>query len=403
MHEGDDQSPLIQATFAPMAVERVFRGNVPAVVFLTPAVTPGYPEPGRRYLIYGRHYSAGPDTFMSGEAYGSKPLDEAEDDVTFLAVVAPNAGGNTISGVLEEEEIKVDRLRSGFALAAAKVRVPLPNVRIRISNSAYAAEALTDAAGQFVATGLPDGLYSVDPSLPPDLIAPITGDLRINVAGNGCATLHIRAFANGRIRGTIKQSGGAAFARATVDMTPADDVIAKQPGNIGGGGSVSADGEGRFEFDHVLPGRYWIGFNLRNGPAEGGHEYPRTYYPGVPDETAAVPIVVERAGVVTGVDFSVGEALAAGSVQVTIDTRGHVGRLTFHFENLDNVARSWTGGPVERGQVMNLPVLEGVHYEVHAHLEFDGGHVESAPAEFVGTSGEQSIRLIIDRPRKIHP
>ena len=49
------------------------------------------------------------------------------------------------------------------------------------------------------------------------------------------------------------------------------------------------------------------------------------------------------------------------------------------------------------------PVVDGQRYQVHAHLEFPGGHFESEPYVFTATTGTTIVTLRPDSPRTLHP
>ena len=94
---------VTQGTFSPVTVERAFRGVSTSVVFIQPAGIERYLTPGERYLVYGRQY-VGRDMFMLTDAYGTKPLGQAANDLEFLEAVTGNISGAAISGYVELDE-----------------------------------------------------------------------------------------------------------------------------------------------------------------------------------------------------------------------------------------------------------------------------------------------------------
>lgn len=391
---GDPDHPVDRMKFVPIVVDQIIRGAVAPTVYMTPAGIEVYPEVGKRYLIYGRTYSAGADMFFFSAYYGSKPIERADEDLRFLSGISTTTGGNVISGVVQETQ----------STSGAPRHIPLSNVSVRLSNGTFSVDVRTDGQGSFVASGIPDGIYKVHAEVPDDLMA---SDGEVRVTGGGCATARpVWARANGHVRGTLRGPDGKPLIGLSVQLVPFGIPLGPtdRPNGEGlHGGGASTDVVGRFDIAGIEPGTYWLGFNLNFGPRLFGGEYARTYYPGTPDEAAAIPITVQRGGVVEGLDFSLGPKLREGSVSVSVDPQGHAGTLSMCFENLDDRIKGWTTHPVSAGQMIALPVLEGVHYEVHAHLEFPGGHLESAPVEFTGSADNpQSIRLIVDAPRTIH-
>ena len=55
------------------------------------------------------------------------------------------------------------------------------------------------------------------------------------------------------------------------------------------------------------------------------------------------------------------------------------------------------------GLVYKRPVGDGQRYQIHAHLEYPGGHLESEPFVFTATTGKTVVTLRPDAPRTLHP
>ena len=56
----------------------------------------------------------------------------------------------------------------------------------------------------------------------------------------------------------------------------------------------------------------------------------------------------------------------------------------------------------ETGVNYTLPVVDRQRYQVHVHLSFPGGHLESEPVVFTATTGETVVTLKPDAPRELH-
>ena len=276
-----DGQVAAHAILSPVAVERAFRGVSTPVVFLMPAGIETYLTPGERYLVYGRHY-ADPDTFMSAEAYGTKLVDHAIQDLEFLGGIAANAPGGTISGVLELDE-------SDSAHIGRDVE-PLPNITVWLSAKDLKVSTRTAAGGYFQMPGLPSGIYTADAELPEDLVMTANPPTITRVRSGGCATLRLQAVPNGHIRGVIRREDGAPTGLRGVVLLPGD----LKSGELDHySQSVLPDSEGRFAFDGVRPGTYLLGYPSVN---EDGVRLPAVYYPGTLDRSAATVIVIGRNG-----------------------------------------------------------------------------------------------------------
>jgi len=278
---------------SPLTVERAFRGVAGETMYITPAGVETYLTPGERYLVYGRDYGF-PDIVMSSEAYGTKPLRDAARDLEFLDTVASYGAGGTINGVLDVDE-------SDAAHIGSDVR-PLPGIAVRLVSPGFSATTSTARNGEFVFVGVPPGVYRADPLLPADLavsdVPPRTVAL---TSPGGCAALPVRAVPNGRISGFAIGSDGAPAIGRQVALMPAD-LSADEPDRYFQSVDVSADG--RFDFEHVRPGRYLLGrlaYNL------AGERIPAAYYPNTGIRAEAAVIVVGRTETV-----NVGRFIIAG-------------------------------------------------------------------------------------------
>jgi hypothetical protein len=188
----------VKVKFSPVVVERGIRGVVTPVVFVTPAGVDTFLTAGQRYLVYGRRY-AGTDMFLSSDAYGTKPLDAAADDLELLDRVAATRSGATISGVLELDESDAAHPDSHLS--------PLPNITVRLSRGDREAVTITTADGGFQAVGLAAGTYTLQATLPEDLVLldqPPRSTLSTSVQDGGCVSPRLRAVPNGRIAGAAK-------------------------------------------------------------------------------------------------------------------------------------------------------------------------------------------------------
>ena len=112
-----------------------------------------------------------------------------------------------------------------------------------------------------------------------------------------------------------------------------------------------------------------------------------------------MPIVVARGVRSAGFDFSIATVLGKGELEVIVEN-DRPGQLRFCFMQLKDLGgSSWS---VEAGVPHRVPVVDGQRYQVHAHLEFPGGHLESEPYIFTATTQKTVVRLSPDAPRTLH-
>jgi hypothetical protein len=194
-------NPTVEMTLTPIEVERAYRDVSTPVIYVIPLGIPTRLTPGVRYLVYGRHYRP-PDIVMASPGMGAKEVGQAASDLAFLDGVAPGARGGTISGVVQERSVS-------YSFAADDPRAPLGGIVVRIENEQYSTEAITDAGGNFVASGMPAGLYKLKPQLPDGCIVrdPDRFDRGGRKTHGGCDA-QIDVHPNGRVRGILRDPDG---------------------------------------------------------------------------------------------------------------------------------------------------------------------------------------------------
>lgn len=387
------EHPPLAMKLTPFTVERAYLGVTTPVVYATPRGTERYATPGGRYLIYGALYHP-PDIVMASPGIGAEPIDGAADDLAFLESLTPGATGGTINGIVELANVSYDRENALFS--------PIEGTHVRIFNDDYSAEVVTGADGRFVAAGVPEGRYQIVPQLAEDVVVrDPTSRIQTGVRDGGCATVRIEARFNGRLRGVLRGPDGVPLQSTSVDIMPVDNQPQPRSGHIKGTGSVWTNERGEFEFSGMPPGRYYLGVSLYNAPNPNGPSYPRTYYPGTADRESAVPIVVEHGRPSGGFDLVVPSVLSKGELEAIVE-RARPGLLKICIVPLENLFKIWSTWPARPGVPLRRPVVDGQRYEIHAHVEFPGGHLESEPFVFTATTVKTVVRLRPDAPRTLH-
>jgi hypothetical protein len=382
--------PPLQMKLTPMTVERAYVGVQTPVMYVLPLGNDYRPAPGRRYLVYGRGYHP-PHIVMASPPSSAKDVDAAAGDIAFLDSLMPGVKGGTISGVVQLK----DRTYDGITRDAT----PLDRVVVRIFTEKYSTEAVTESDGKFSAT-VPAGTYELKPELPEGVVTwDSTSEIHTVVADGGCSVVTIDTLFNGRVRGVLRGPDGRPLSGTSVDLVPTD-IEPDKTGHVKGMGSVSTNIRGEFEFAGRPPGRYYLGVGLYSGPNANGPSYPRTYYPGTTDKQSAIPVIIERGRAADGHDFSIPMLLEEGELEVVVETE-YAGELTMCYRSLaQRISRERY--PMRAGVPMRMSVVDGQQYEVHAHLEFSGGHLESEPFIFTATTGKTVVKLRPDAPRMLH-
>lgn len=388
--------PPLEMKLTPVTVERAFLGVSTPVMYLMPLGIELYATPGQKYLVYGRSYHP-PDIVMASPGFGAKDIDAAAEDLASLEALAPGTTGGTIAGVVRLKEMPYGQ----YAKRDQPV-TPLERIVVRIFNEKDSIETVTAADGGFIASGLPPGNYQLLPQLPEGLVVyDPTSRIQALVRDGGCATMTIDVLFNGRVHGVLRGPDGLALQSTSVDLMPMDVEPEPKTGQIVGTSSVSTNDRGEFEFTGRPAGRYYLGVSLYNAPNPAGPSYPRTYYPGTTDRGSALPVIVQHGQPSEGFDFSISTTLAKGEFEYVVEA-DHSGELKFCFVQLEDLFSRWTSHTVVRGVVYKGAVVDGQRYQVHVHLEFPGGHLESEPFVFTATTGKTVVTLRPDAPRELH-
>jgi hypothetical protein len=178
---------------------------------------------------------------------------------------------------------------------------PVPDVAVTIRSPQGSFTARTNAGGESKFTGIKPSTCSLSAALAhyepdPDSVFDKTADV---VAGTcSLATISIKSDAS--VSGEVVDSKG--FPAASLDLQlvsepdhPSEKVSLNKSFSL-----ATTDGEGRFQFESVSPGRYLLGSNII-----GLHDaaIPPTYYPGQRTRSGAYPIEVKPGESVSNLRF----------------------------------------------------------------------------------------------------
>jgi hypothetical protein len=167
---------------------------------------------------------------------------------------------------------------------------PLPHIKLRLRSKDDRFATSTGPDGVYSFYDVHAGEYHFSASLParmeltektlPGALPPI------KIPNGACYEYNVDALPLGKIRGSVLGPDGKPLNLASVELYRADRFKDTEPGLWGFQGS-----KGEFEFDHVGPGEYILVFN-RTNRKDPNSPFPRTFYPGVPEqnETAVITL-----------------------------------------------------------------------------------------------------------------
>lgn len=281
--------PPMTLTLIPVQVEQVFRGVTAPILMVWPQPPLTTLEPGVLYLMAGDRHNALKVT--SGiDIVTVMTATDAESVAPALRFLTSNRSSAAIFGRLQMHSY-------------GGPRAPLGDVRIRVSSGQRVVETVTGNDGSFFVSGLLFfGRVEVRPLLPKDLTVVNKSASTIEIREGGCKTVYLTAALNGRLRGRILGVSGTSLDGVQLVLQGVDS--SGRSGSHQPRTSVRPNGDGTFEFSGQIPGSYvlsaWV-VRVENGKKR----HLTTYFPGTPDRSAAVPIVIGKATQHAGFDFLV--------------------------------------------------------------------------------------------------
>jgi hypothetical protein len=275
-------------TIAPVKFERVFRGNPPGESFIVIGHDMNL-ETGRKYLFFGENRWEGFGLNLH-EGFAREIKDD-DQGIRLLDASATNGGG-IVYGAVDLE-----------SAGNASRPTPLGGLSVRLIAAGYDVTVSTDAGGSFLASNVPPGALTIVPMLPDQLGVVGQSPVVATVMPGGCISMDIRAALNGRIRGRVFGRDGKPRQGVTTQLYPINGGM-ERPGQR----YLAVTNErGEFEFRTIPPGSYLVGHEIygRRAIPQGQRPPVSTYFPGVTDRAAAIPIVVGNATQHEGLDFVV--------------------------------------------------------------------------------------------------
>ena len=279
----------------PMQVEVAFRGIATESVSLEMGGLAPF-EVGRSYLVYGRRarWPFGPHVVRPTRS--PREAAEAEEEVRFLEVAAPAVPGGIVFGGINLEH----------ALESSRPSSSLGGVTLRISAEGYLHDAVTAADGSFLVAGVPAGPVEISARLPDRLTITNRSSLNAHLSQGGCAPVRLQAALNGRVRGRVVGRDGKPKPQLRVQLLSLDPkpyyLLIHQRF------TQTTNELGEFEFHAIPPGAFLLGHNLypeSHVILVNDVKPPATYFPGTPNRSAAVPVVVGDGTEHNGFEFSV--------------------------------------------------------------------------------------------------
>jgi hypothetical protein len=325
----------------------------------------GYPfERGIEYVVYASKDSEG--RLQTSICSRTKPLAQAAEDLRYFQ---SRAGGSTAGEM---------RVRTGFAGVPGR-----SGVSIVAEREGLRYRAVTNTAGDAVFTDLPAGEYQIHEESDGDL----PDDPKVRLSAKGCRDIVI--FRTLRIAGRVMTKDGLPAARVEVQAHPTSQIPAE---------SRMTNPDGYYELRIVRPGQYYLGINLNHAPTRDT-PYPRWFYPGTEDPSAAAIINFSGKPASLTYDITLPDRQSEREIDGIVLTSEHSPMpraRVMVYESADHIAAQAFTDAVGRFQ---LRVFADTAYRLHAVWPNTPEKAVSAvPVDIPPGTEPLSLHLILEQP-----
>ena len=249
---------------------------------------------GEKYLVYA--FRSTDKKLHTSICTRTRPLSEADEDLEYIRGISLAPRGSMIFGEVTRRDQNADRRRRPVEGAAIIIEGIIEDQSKRV-------EVVTDSKGQYKVSALPPGAYKVTIN-PPEGLSIYNPERETTVSDRGCAEVGFWVEADTRITGRVSDLQRKPISNLLIELVPA-----KPAPNPSYPQFVRTDKEGRYEMKLVQPGSYLLGVRIFGSAGSTYVPYPRTYYPGVPDESRATTITIAEGQVIDNVDWQLPPAL----------------------------------------------------------------------------------------------
>jgi hypothetical protein len=288
--------------FVTLQTIEVFRGYPPDKLMMKDVVTDCGPRFGRTGQYLAWFYQSKGEWKAFGE-----PIGASSEDLKYAHSMKNPPGFGHVYGTLD----KPKRSR----LLAVREQEDLPDrhgVAVVVDNGSESFKAAVQRNLSFNFPALPLGKYKISVEGLPSNLTVDTEDIEIH--GGGCQELVLFSASNASIVGRVVAEGRMPrFAQVFL-------ISAKNIGKVGPRSSrwVLTDGKtGKFEFKHVEPGEYVLGFEVGHSPTLDV-PYASQYYSSAPDVKDAEIIDLHASEHIRNLEFKVGNEVARRRVRVRV-------------------------------------------------------------------------------------
>jgi hypothetical protein len=197
---------------------------------------------------------------------------------------------------------------------------PIPHIKLKLRSKDDRFSASTGPDGVYSFYDVHAGEYVYTADLPARFEfsqKTLKGGLPpFKIPSGACYEYNVNALPTGKIRGSILGPNGKSLKIASVELYRAERFDPAQPGLWGFQGP-----DGKFEFDHIGPGEYLLVFNRMNR-LDPNSPFPRTFYPGEPEQSEAQIIKVKDGQQILNANIKLKDGYPTHTVKVQLKWEG---------------------------------------------------------------------------------
>lgn len=350
----------------------------------------GFPfEVGRSYLVYA-FSNPKSNKLHASICSRTRLLSDASEDLEYLQNLTRGEERGTILG-------SVSSVRSVKSEAAYQRPQPLQNARVTVEGIKNSFDVLTDNKGEYRLAGLFPGTYKVRIT-PPEGLWVAHGERKVEIQDRGCAFVSFSLLPKTSLSGKVLDENGEPASKIMIYLVPADQIGERYQKDYQ---FFETDDNGRFEFNAIPPGEYFLGIRL-NRPVSIFH-YPPTFYPNTQDLSKAEAIAIREGISLEGYDLQLPEKLRSRMIEGVViwpDGRGvsDARMCVEEVEFAEGSSCTGEGLKVEEDGHFSFAGLEGLRYLLRAHVSSGSGQRHAEPVEVPAKGNIGGIKLVLTEP-----
>jgi hypothetical protein len=227
---------------------------------------------GAQYVVFTHQGTDG--RLFATICNGTRPASEARALLPQLRAMRKGQHVASVFGVLR-------RADPPFLSLPNDPDDPLPDISLKLRSRDDRFETSTDAHGVYSFYHVHAGVYRFTANLPVRM--QLTKKTRggglppFKIPDGACYEYNVDALPTGRISGSVRAQDGKPLALASVELYRVGAYSDARPGLWS-----FQDARGKFDFEHIGPGKYILVFNRKNR-LDPNSPFPRAFYPGVQD------------------------------------------------------------------------------------------------------------------------